>query len=255
MLSVSVVVMSIAGILSSLLYVYVGRLAMQRPLEGDARFAMRMFATWWFSLGLITFAGAARLLMIGFDVVDLNAHLALSTIMTLPFVIALWSLLYYLLYLYIGKRSILAPLTAVYAGVYGYFIYLTYSLDPQAVIIDNYAASFEYANQLDGSHLVAVLVLLLGPVVLAAGLYGSLIFRLESRVHRYRVALVSGSFLVWFGGLPVFGILTDLGDTPEWAIMSRVFSFIVPLIIVMAYRPPARIQAWLESGAETPAAT
>lgn len=242
----------VLSLLTASLYGYVGVILMKREARGPSRRALLLFSVWWFCLGGTSAMGALRtgLLMLGVD--DLDLHVALSLASVLVLVVGLFSLLYYLLYLHLGRESLMGWLAAAYFAIFVYFVYLSLWLDPQAVRLDGWQAETVNGRMLVGGHLWAALLLLLAPTVLAAALYGSLFFRLEDPEHRYRIALVSGSFILWFGGLPVIGLAFGLSDEDWWRLLSRFVGLLIPLLIIAAYRPPAWVRKRLDArGART----
>ncbi len=240
---------AVASLVAAGLYAYVGRIMLKRQPTGEAQLAMRMFATWWFALGALTLIGSTQALLAAFGVMDLQVHQVLSLVNVLPLTVALWALLYYLLYLHLGTQRILVPLTIIYAAIYAYFVFLSVWLHPIGVETTTLGAKLIHERTLTGGHLWAIILLLLGPATLAAFLYGSLFFRLTDRVHRYRIALVSLSFILWFGGFPILGIMTGLNEAAWWPIASRALSLIVPILIIAAYEPPRQVKTWLDADA------
>lgn len=233
------------------LYAYVGSIMLQRETSGSARRAMVMFATWWFALGSMQALSAFRIGLFASGIDSLDVFKTLSIVGVLPLVVALWGLLYYLLYLHTGKEGIFWPLTLGYGLLYVYFVYLVVWLNPTAVEFRNFTVLLVNERQLAGAQLQAVMVLLLGPVATASILYGSLFFRLKERMHRYRIGLVSVSFFIWVGVFPVLGIVTGLNKSEWWPLASRALGLLVPILIIAAYRPPAWVQRRLGEPALT----
>lgn len=230
---------------TALLYGYVGRLTLARPSqEKDGRTAIRLFAVWWFGLAIITVTGAIRALLAAAGILDLPLHMALSFASLLPLVAAIWGLLYYLLYIYTGNRRFFWPVTVAHAGILVYFTYLTLWLDPLAVKVSDWSVTMENARTLTGAPLAFALFLILGPVMIAAIGYGSLAFRTQDPTTRYRVAMVSGAFILWFGSA-VVASATMLGKWYWWPLAARGIALFSTLLILAAYRPPGFVRRWL----------
>lgn len=233
---------------TAVLYVHVGRIMLQRDVEAPSRRALQLFAVWWFALAGLSLMGAAELGLLVLGVFAIEVYIALIFVSLLLLVLSLWGLLYYLLYLHTGSERLLVPLTIFYAGLYAAFAYVAMWLQPIDVELRHLRVKIVYANTLDPLATALVLGSMLGPVTLAALLYGSLLFRLTDRLHRFRVALVSGSFFLWFGLVPLIGTLAQLNHAPWWPMMGRVMGLVVPGLILIAYRPPNRLREWLDAG-------
>lgn len=237
----------LVALATAAVFAYVGVIVLQRRVSeaGSVR-ALRLFATWWFALATLTTANAAQLLLASAGVTALSAHVAFATLGVVPLTVALWALLYYLLYIYTGNERLFWPLTIVYAFITVWFLYLIVWLDPVAVNVTKWTVTLEYANQtaLEGSLGVALLALLLGPILVAATLYGSLFFRAPTPDARYRIGMVSGAFLLWFGH-PILANAAGLTDVAWWPLVSRIVSLVATFMVLAAYQPPGFVRARL----------
>lgn len=218
-----------------------GETIRRRRAPHEARLAKSLFAAWWFGLAGTTAIGAARSLLGAFGFLDLALHESLVLVALLPLCVALWGLLYYLLFLYTGRKDILWPLSALYVLVYLSFVGLIVWLAPTGVEAGPSGVTLTYAREASGPVVWAILALLLGPIVVAAILYGSLYFRLKERSQRYRVGLVSSGFLVWFAA-PAVAFVAGVADDAWWPVASRVIALVVPVVVLMAYKPPAWVR-------------
>jgi len=227
------------------LYGYVGFLMLARPVSPEASLANKAFAAWWFSLGGMTLLDGARRAIAAVGISDLAIHVAFVNASILALVFALASITYYLLYLYTGRRGVWIPVVAGHAVIYVYLLYLVVFLDPVALDQRTIAVNLEYATPASGGVLWIALALILGPVLFAAIAYGSLYRRVESPLQKYRVALVSSAFIVWFGAAPILGFATGWSSTDWWPIVSAVLGLAIPMLIILAYRPPAWVRSRL----------
>lgn len=229
------------------LYAYVGRIMFDREATGPARRALGTFATWWLALAALTLLQGIQLVFVAAGTLQVELHVALTHLKLLPVMVGAWGLLYYLLYLHTGRESLFTPLTFCYALVYAYFTYLLVWMQPVDVVANGLAVQLVPARELPVGMRLGALLLLYGPLASAAALYGSLLFRLRDRLHRYRVALVSGSFFLWFGILPTTGFVTGLTAAPWWPLLSRAVGVLVPVLVILAYRPPRPLRVWLDT--------
>lgn len=231
-----------------------GESVRRRHAPQDARLALTMFALWWFGLAASTALGGIRGVLAAAGVDNVAVYLTLTHVSLVPLTVALWALLYYLLFLYTGRAGILWPLSVGYALLYLALVGLLVWLSPTGVAIENGVARVEYARSLAGPGLAVLLGAFLGPVVVAAVLYGSLFFRLKDRTQRYRVGLVSSAFLAWFAS-PIAAIALGASTEAWWVVTSRAIGVLVPLVVLAAFRPPAWIRARLSSTARSAEAT
>jgi hypothetical protein len=237
------------GLATAAVFGYVGRIMLRREVHGqDPRLALRLFATWWFSLALLTTMGSLAMFLAAAGIDSLAVHFPLALLGTAPLTVALWSLLYYLIYIYTGNRRLLYPLTVAYAGVFVWFVYVVFWLDPIGVDVGTWSVSLKYAREAElTSYLGGILAaVLLGPILLAALLYATLFFRAQDRGARYRVALVSGAFLMWFGSAGLASFVKIGGETLAslswWPPVGRIIGLVATMLVLAAYKPPRVVQ-------------
>jgi hypothetical protein len=224
---------------TAVLYAYVGGLVRSRPTaDADARLANRMFTVFWFGLAAINVMGAIRNVLAVAGVLDIGWHAALGFLSIVPLVALLWGLTYYLAYIYTGKRWLFAPLTAIHALLLGGFCYLVWWMQPQGVTVNEWSVVVDYARNPAGPLVALLLFTILGPVLLLSLGYGTLYFRTDDPTARYRIALVSGAFILWFGSPLVAYAVPALGEWWAWPIATRVIGLISTLMILAAYKPP-----------------
>lgn len=242
----TLLVSALVGLAAAAVYAYVGRLMAHRVVEHeDSRLAMRMFALWWYSLALLTTIGQGRKILVAFGVESLPLHTTLTYFTLLPLVLALWGLLYYLLFIYTGDRRLLVPLGLMHAGIFGYFTWVVAWLRPVGVSSTAWSAVLEYERDLSGPVLAITLALLLGPVIVGSFAYGTLFFRTRDRTSRYRIGLVAIAFLGWFGS-SILGTALELNQLEYWPLASQLIGFGATLLVIAAYRPPTAVRRWLD---------
>lgn len=231
------------------IFAYVGRDFARRPASEDTRRARDCFVAWWYGLSVVTLVGALRSALGAAGFLDLSVHVALSFFSLLPLMVALFGLLYYLLFIHTGNARLFTPLAVAYTALFVGFAWLITWLKPTAVKVDAWSVGFEYARKLEGWPVGVLIILLLGPVLVAALLYGSLVFRAKTRIARYRVGMTSGAFLLWFGSSGIASVL-GLTTLPNWPVASRAIGLVSTLMVLAAYRPPAALRRRLESEPE-----
>lgn len=228
---------------TSVLYAYVGRLVLSRETPDDgSRTAIRMFAVWWFALAGTTVLGAVRSALAGFGFVDFNLHIALAYMGFLPLVALLWGLVYYLVYIYTGNAKWFMPITVLHVAILAFLVWLTAYLQPTGVLVKDWSVEFTYAREIGGALVGVTLFTILGPALLAAIGYATLYFRTTDPTARYRIACVSGGFILWFGTSLVAASIPALGQSSTWPVIGRLIGLVATLIILAAYSPPRFIE-------------
>lgn len=229
---------AVLGFLAAGVYAYVGRLMAHRTVrDPDNRLAMRMFATWWFALAVYTLITVVPAGFAAFGVTDAALQATLAYVGIVPLVLCLWGLLYYLVFIFTGNPRFFLYLGIAHLGMFFFLTWLVAYLDPVGVNVDAWTVTVEYAAPLTGGLLVATLLLILAPVLLAAIAYGTLFFRTRDRTSRYRIAMVAGAFVCWFGASVVVSI-AGWGDAYWWPIISRGIGVAASFMVLAAYRPP-----------------
>jgi hypothetical protein len=228
-------------VVTGVVYAYVGRVTARRRVEGEGKLAADLFALWWYALGAITASGAITRVLAWSGVRDVGIFAAVTHVSLLVLCVALWALLYYLVYLFTGNRRWLVPLSAFYVVYYLAMLYYVVLRQPIGVTVTDWAVKLEYANPAPVvSTAVIVLLLIVPPLVGAAG-YARLFWRVTEPTQRYRIGMVSFTLLGWFGSaLGAYG--TGISTDPWWQAVSRLIGLAAALLIYAAYRPPGWVQ-------------
>jgi hypothetical protein len=224
------------------LYAWVASLVYQRELSGEGRRANALFATWWLALGLVLLLAPLYSVPPVLGYRDLALAVTLLNALLLLIVVAIWGLVYYLVYLYTGNARWFWPLTVAYGTLAVGLLYLIAWADPTGFEADG---TLHLEHELVGPPAVAFGLLFSLPIVVAALAYGSLFFRVADRGPRYRIAMVAGAFLFQFGWSTVSNV-TGISRTYRGALwlqlLSDVITVLVAVVVVMAFRPPRAIR-------------
>ncbi len=230
------------SIASAAIYGYVAARLSQRTISNpEARFAWRSFGLWWYCLAATTLVSGIPHLLSAFSIVSLPIFVALTYFNVLLICLALWGLLYYLVYLFTGSQRFLIPLTIFYVLYYVLLVYIITVSDPADVEITRWTTRLVYAHPVTGPLFAVLLVLLVFPQIFASLAYFTLFFRVREATQRYRILLVSGCIILWFGSGLVASV-AGLSQKDWWQILSRLIGLGAAVGILLAYLPPGIIR-------------
>jgi hypothetical protein len=232
------------SILSAGIYYYVGLvLSRRRSSSADNRLAWRLFVTWWYALAASTLSGAVLSLLGGFGIVGLPLFITITLMNLLATCVALYSLMFYLLYLFTGNRQLIGPLSVFYIVYYAFLVYYVQASGPNDVNVGRWSATLAYQHQIQGPLFLMALSLLVFPQIIGCLAYFTLYFRVKTQTQRYRILLVSWSILIWFLSAFLAGI-SGLSKYDWWQVISRLIALGTSLTIMFAYQPPLWIKRY-----------
>jgi hypothetical protein len=235
---------------SAVVYSAVGFQVGRRPASPDAELAKRMFQAWWYGLaGLSLFTPLVAILAVlrldGFTLM----MVLIQGLLILVFA-AIAGLVYYLLYLYTGKRWVLGAVLVYFLVMLVWLEVLLTSAHITAYGVPPGGGAKTFLGP-DGQRIATdplqslVFGLLVAvPPLLSALAFFLLYFRIDGLEQKYRIAVVSASLVVWFGSSLV-GTITGLSyrvDTQQaWMVTSSVVSLCAATAVYLAYKPPGWI--------------
>jgi hypothetical protein len=229
--------------LTAILYLYIGHVLRRRSVSPEARLANGMFVLWWQALGGLGLASVAILMLYMAGGLELWIYRTYIIVVLLGLFVALWGLQFYLMYLYTGSKRSFLPL-----GIfYGLLFVATMALiefvgQPERIVDNGWALETEPEVDLGPAFGLVFSLLIIGPQLVAAIAYARLFSKTDDRTQRYRIALITGSIIVWFGsGLVATG--AQVSDELSYQLASRLIGIAGALVILMAYRPPRWIRS------------
>lgn len=233
---------ALLSILAAGIYYYVGRVLSRRHLASpDSRMAWALFVVWWYALAATTLSGGLLSLLGGFGIAGLPLFATFTMVNLLAICVGLFGLMYYLLYLFTGKRSLLGPLSVFYIAYYILLVYYVQASDPAGVAVERWRATLVYQHELRGPLFIIVLLLLLFPQIIGSLAYFTLYFRVHNATQKYRILLVSWSIIIWF--LTGFiASISGLSEADWWQIVNRLIGLSAALAILLAYQPTPSIK-------------
>jgi hypothetical protein len=224
---VAVVTLIVAGF-----YLLIGVRLSERKVSPHHRLAANQLAMWWGGLGADLAVSGVLLF------VALGGGLSFATAVTLYLVTiivvisALWGVTGFLVYVYTGRYHLL-EVSAIYVAFYVIYLYWFFATGPYQMVIKSGSTVWRYSATANLPLEAVLVVLLIGPEIVAAVLYLSLWRRTDDAAQRYRIALVGGGILLWFA-IDVF----IPGDTIMWLIAKTSVEVVPALMSLAAYFPP-----------------
>lgn len=230
------------GCVAAGIYAYVGwRLGQRIIASADGRLAWGLLRVWWFGLAGTTLITALLSLLGAVQLTSLPVFVGLTFVNLLLICVALWGLLYYLVYLFTGSRRWLLPLSIFYIAYAMLLVYYITVSGPIRVQAGRWSTTIVYQAAQTGPFFLLVLVLLVFPQIIGALAYFTLYFRAKEATQKYRILLVSWSIIIWFGS--AFAVsAAGLAQDDWWQIASRIIGLGAALAILVAYLPPS----WLK---------
>jgi hypothetical protein len=220
------------------IYTYTGwRLGKRVVPTSDARLAWVSFTVWWYGLAAATLIGGLLNLFGAMGLTDLPLFVTATYINILVICLALWGLLYYLIYLYTGNRNSLVLLAVFYLVFYILLVYYINASSPDGVTVERWTAGVAYGSAPAGIFITLLIVLLLLPPLIGGFAYFLLYFRVTEITQRYRILLVSWSIILWFLS-PLAAMAGGLSQEDWWQLVSRLIGLAAAATILMAYLPP-----------------
>lgn len=230
-------------------FLLVAQTVWSRPVSQESQRARNAFVTWWAILGGITLVGL--LLQLPGVAQDLDLYVVMLVAMLALLCVGLWGLLFYLVYLFTSRRNLAVPLAIAYALYFAFLTAVILNANPIGFTDTSAGRTLQYENPIEASPLYwPVVLLLVLPPLLAAVAYLSLYWKVDHKVQKRRILLVSSSIIVWFGS-SLAGSGLGVSDNATWGLVSRAISLAAAVTIYYAYRglDPSK------PGAATPAPT
>ena len=224
------------------IYFYVGRvLSRRQQTSPGVSMAWLMFVTWWYALALATLSGGILSLLGAFGIIGLPLFTTITIINFLTICVALSGLMFYLLYLYTGKTSMVWLVGIFYFFYYGLIVYFIEAGEPIGVAVNRWNTTLEYQNVVSRPLTLLALFLLVFPQIIGSLAYFMLFFRVKVKTQRYRILLVSWSIIIWFMSSFLVSV-SGLSQQDWWQITSRLVGLGAALTILFAYQPPSWIR-------------
>jgi hypothetical protein len=217
-------------------YLYVGKRLFERVVATSARLASIQLALFWGGLGVTILLDALEDALALGNSFPVPLALTFVIVADLVAVIALWGLVSFLTYVYTGRYH-LFEWGAIYVAFFVMAIYYTLARDPSGVAFAMGAPTIVYSAAAIKWLEAVIVVILVGPELVGAILYLSLLRRTKVQEQRSRIWLVGGGILLWMG-LDLFLPASSGGAI----LLGRVLEVIPGVMTLVAFYPPTWAQ-------------
>ena len=226
---------------------YVGVLQQGRAAGSPSdRAAIVAFAWWWYGAAAVLFLIGLQSLLVLAGIETLAVHNAIRYVRMVPLSVAVGSLLFFMLYLLTGKIVWRTLLKVGYGGFFLFTIYYAYLSEPVHLRVTAWDVRMTPQTPVPPALGILFGVLLAGPILFATIAYATLFFKVKDPTHRYRLALLALSFIVWFGAI-LIGFLLRWTGYDWFPLVYETPGILAGALVIMAYRPPQWIQRRLSA--------
>lgn len=227
-------------------FLYAGRAVRSEMRQTAAPSAGAAFAVWWSAIGAYLAIEGAMTIAGALGYTALVPWLVVRYLGYVLIGAGLWGLTYYVAFVWTGRQGLRVPLAVLFAALsatlIGYFV----TRRPLSVVAQDWLVGFTFAAEPTGPLYTAILTGFALPPIAAAFGYLSLWSRTQRRDQRYRIALVSVSIILYLGS----GLVVRLGTNDFLMFVNlALFGLGMAAAVLLAYRPPRAIRAWLGIGA------
>lgn len=236
---------TVLAIATATLYLYIGFVLRQRRVSDEARMARDLFGAWWVILGVTGLLGVLQIVLYTAGMLPIWLYTTFTQLALFLIFVALWALQCYLVYLYRGSRKAFVPLAWFYLLLYVLVVGLlnwVQAHHPYEAITDNgWMLRAEPQWELNRAVGVIAILILVGPQLVAAIAYARLYAKAQDRTQRYRIALLTGAIIGWFG-TSLVATAADASESMAWQFTSRLIGLVAGGIILAAYKPPSFVK-------------
>jgi len=250
-------------VIASLIYLSVARFLAKRNVSEEARGAQRGFVFWWAGLGLLGLYGLVFNNNYGINIAEQGLVFTLTILYLLigGLFVIIAGLMYYLLYLYTGKKAALRWIAVFWVFMVVFLVWLIHGTGGGPCIYSpgdadcTPSASWEEGDGAtlgSASERPAVLggifgLLLVTPILGSALAYALLFFRVDGATAKYRVAAISLGIILWMGFSTLSNLFALAGGAdarPDFMpLIGQGLGIFSGSLVYLAYYPPKWAQS------------
>lgn len=200
---------------------------------------MTAFAAFWTSLAGLEAVQAALTVAAWTGLTQYSSAFVLMQAYIVGLFMSSAAIVYYLLYVYTGRRGLLAPVLAFFFVGFLTAEYVAATFRLTGIVRETWRGWFGFELNLQGPTYMAGLILAYLPPFAAAGAYAYFLRFAVDAGARYRILLVASSMALYYGGS--FVVLLDYA-WPGWGAVRQVLVIAAAAGVYAALRPPAWAQ-------------
>lgn len=238
---------------AAILYLVVAIVQARRPVSREAREARNGFVFWWGGLAALGVFGLLTSTVLDTSELGVNGYRIMLYTLIPVLMGMLAGLVYYLIYLYTGSRRAIPWVSAGYSLLMMLAVLFVELQDPYVGLDpETGERGLLYAKEAAPWMGATFSLLLVAPPFAAAVAYAALFFRTADRTARYRIAMVSGGFVLWFG----FSLLGTLGSLAAGEaggeqgfarqLTGQLLGVLAGVLVLLAYYPPRWVRGRLQ---------
>ena len=222
--------------------IWVGWAVGRRPASTPgARLAGSTFAAWWYALAASSAVSGIGAVATALGDPPVSLLTGLQFLNVAAICMGLAGLLYYLVFLYSGRSGHFWPLAIAYSLFAAGLVRAMVGWGPVAVVATRYDASVVYADPGSEASVLVLLLVLVGPQLLASLALFLLATRLPHSASRVRLLVVAAAIFAWFGSV-FAGEAVGLSGNDAWEVLQLWIPVLVGASVLLVHRPPS----WLE---------
>ncbi|MBI4392745.1 MAG: hypothetical protein HY556_02970 [Euryarchaeota archaeon] len=199
--------------------------------------ASTLFSTWWIAIGANKVVYGLLGLGAENGLVDLSLYTTIIFVNLLLLCFSLTCLLYYLLYVFTGTKTLLLPILVLYGMYFFVLVYNIVSTRPTGFTVGPWRTAFVPSVPSNPALLLMILVFLAVPQTLASISYLVLGRRVTDPEVRHRIRFASWSIIALTLSIVLIP-LPGAFQSDAAQILIRAFGMLAALLGLFAYSPP-----------------
>lgn len=216
------------------LYLHAGRLILRRARASPGQ-ALQGFALFWYAVAVVNALNAVLLLLAAAGAATLPVAFGLWDTRIALALIGFAGLVYYLLYLYVGRAGLRYVVALAYLGIFLLMQVWLIQSRPVAADVQEWWVGLEHANPAKTPLYYAIVILFFIPPLVSAIAYAFIVRHVHDPAQRRRGRLTAIALAAYFAGL-TFGYLDP--SVAWWGLAENILGIGAGLVVIAANHDP-----------------